>query len=272
MCSLMPNCLVFYNYLKLKPYDFSVIILSFLFQFPEILRDVIRCYHFCPTYALMNSSVLSRIFNSMLINIILLGIFSNDIKIRGMHLIREIAFIMLGAALWQGTYLNDMYNLNDLPEKRSDPVVLYIAYLECVILIIFILNIVLFWKQKFDVHQSIDSIPKSSDSLESDDYPTVSKYPIENDVDPWLQFVDNINPFLNINNSSFVMRVFMVIVRFKVSPTLYPHEGPFMSNASFIPYIYAFSISLPFSCSLPSLCPWCAWIVPCVAGARYCSP
>lgn len=206
----MPNCLAFYNHLKLKPYEYSVLILSFLFQFPEILRDIIRCYHFAKTYAMMNASIISRIYNSMLMNIILLGIFAKDIKIRGMHLIREIIFITLGTAIWQASYMNDMNDLNDQLYDLTDPITVYMAYVQCIILLIFILNIVLFWKQKSDIQVSNVSIPRSSDSLESDDYPMVSKFPIENDVDPWLQFVDNINPFLNINNSSFVIRVLMV--------------------------------------------------------------
>lgn len=206
----MPNCLVFYNYVKLKQYDYSVLIVSFLFQFPEILRDMLRCFHFNKTYALMNSSIISRIFMSMLWNIILMGIYANDIKIRGMHLVREVAFITLGTALWHGSCRHDMFNLNHLPEYRSEPIIVYMAYFDCAIFCIFLLTIILFWKQKVNIRQSITSIPRSSDSLESDDYPTILKYPTETEVDPWLQFVDNVNPFLNITNTTFVVRVFLV--------------------------------------------------------------
>lgn len=201
--------MIFLENIRIKPYDFTLIILSAISQFPKISSSLCTCYHFTSTFALLNSNRICRIFNSILFSTILIGKHSKGVEMRGLHLFREVIFVAIGTSLWHGTLVNDMYKTNEPVDTRTGPIVIYMSYVGFAIFAVYLFNIALFWTRKAPPKE-LSSVPQSSESLHSDDYPKAVTYPKDHDVSACWQFVDNINPFLNIRNGSLAYKIYLV--------------------------------------------------------------
>lgn len=201
--------MIFLENIKLKPYDFTLIVLSTLSQFPKITANLFTCYHFTSTFALLNANQICRIFNSILFSSILIGKHSRGMEMQGLLLLRECIFVTMGTGLWHGTLIHDMYVTNRPPDSNRGAIVVYMSYVGLAIFSVYIFHIVLFWTRK-EPPKELSSVPQSSESLHSNDYPNAVTLPKDRNVNAWQQFVNTVNPFVNIHNTTFAGKVFLV--------------------------------------------------------------
>uniref|UniRef100_A0A1A9WX88 Sodium/calcium exchanger membrane region domain-containing protein n=1 Tax=Glossina brevipalpis TaxID=37001 RepID=A0A1A9WX88_9MUSC len=211
---LLPNSLVLLTRFKMKEYSFGSGVLALIFTVPEIMSNILTCFTQHRNYAVLYSARVGKTVHCLLFGVGLICVFAHG-RIDGATLMRDIAFTAVGFTFTYGVMRHEMHNLRKLEHQRSYPIIHICAYMSLLIFLIYLVNVLVFSKRnlrKSTLEREMEaksrnpntseqdiSIPSSSESFDSNEYPHQAENPIEENVDPIAVFLKSISPFHNVD-------------------------------------------------------------------------